>query len=53
MLLFITMARKQKTTRDVTFLFISGSSTLGLNFSLAENSWNEIQKVQFGWRLRS
>lgn len=53
MLLFITMARKQKTTSDVTFLFISGSSALSLNSLLIGNSWNEIQKVQFGWSLHS
>lgn len=49
MLLFITMARKQKAAGDVTFLFIPGSSPLSLNSSLIGNSWNEIQKVQFGW----
>lgn len=53
MLLFITMARKQKTTRDVTSLFIPGSSTPSLNSSLIGNSWNEIQKVQLGWTLHS
>lgn len=55
MLLFITIATKQKkNVGDVTsFFFVFGSSTLSLNSSLIINSWNEIQKVQFGWSVPS